>query len=193
MKINKKFIKKTGIVLFSMALGLGALGGGYYLSQNQALAENNVEQVKQVDVKSQVSEKQNQFASAVVGTDVFDKINEALTNKDILDQNKLDELTYFMYQYAQSNYQFVGADDSVSTADIGFEKLLELYHQSSVEPSFSYNSDTGEVLILRDLPKPQYYDENIDKLVDKAEDVAKDIVESKSDSISADLEMGVVE
>lgn len=193
MEINKNVVKKAGIGLFSLTLGLGILGGGYYLTQNQVSAENNATQTQQVDTKAQVAEKQAQITSAVVGTDVFDKINTALKNKDVLDQTKLDELTYFMYQYAQSNYQFLGSDDSVSTADVGFEKLLELYKQSSVEPPFSYNSATGEVVMLRDVPKPQYYDKNIDKLQDKAEDAAKDVVDSKSKSVSTDLKTEVVE
>lgn len=194
MNVNKN-VKKAGIGLMTLLLGAGVLGGGYYLSQNQAAAENQVETITEADVSEQIAEKQAQFESAVVGIDIFEKINTALENKEILDQQKLDELTYIMYQYAQSNYQFIGADDSVATADIGFEKLLELYQQSSVAPSFSYDAETGNVTVLRDLAKPDYYDKNVKELSEKAEEAAKEVVIGDSDSsgVSADLEVEVVE
>ena len=185
MKINKNVMKKAGIGLASLSLGLGALYGGYSLSQHHALAEND-----QVKVSNETKDKLvNQATEASVLSAVFAKMNDAHENNEKLSQEELDGLTFYIVSYYESGRIFM-SDGVINSAEAGVSALESLYKQSEVEPSFSRikNEDgTESIKLVRDIHKPDNFD-NIVKIVKNA---VEDQVEKSKSSGKVDVSVDV--
>ena len=186
MKINKKIIKKTGIVLFSMALGLGALGGGYYLSQNGASGVSADQENTDANKSAMVT------TEALTELNVLRKLTDELltfeTNKVALSQETLDSYLYYLVQYQLGQYEFYSVDmETTMTFEDGLAILEKLYAASNVEPGFYWKlNDQGEqesISLTRDIKKPVNYDDVKTEVAEKVETKLDDI--KSDDSVTA--------
>ena len=176
MKINKNVIKKAGVGLFSLTLGLGALGGGYYLSQNGVSAEQ--QNVATVD-EEVVDKVKSQIVNANILNALFSKLDSAEKSGTQLSQEELDGYSYYMITYYESGQTYY-SDGVIGTPFEGLARLENLYKLSNLEPSFKWivtnsEQDLQKLVLTRDLHKP----DNFDVIV---EDV-KQQVDEKSDEI----------
>ena len=190
MKINKKIIKKSGIVLFSMALGLGALGGGYYLSQNQASAEGN--QLEQVMVSS---ENIDQLATQVVSASVLDTIGSELdlmkSGKLEVTETKLDNMSYYLIYYMENSPTVISLDKSGITSYLSmFDVLLDLYKSQNFSPSVKWVDDSKQsVEVIKNLNKPEDFNTVVKSLNSESKDVVEDVlINSESKDVNIELE-----
>ena len=186
MKINKKFIKKTGIVLFSMALGLGALGGGYYLSQNGASGVSAEQENTDANKSAMAT------TEALTELNVLRKLTDELltfeTNKVALSQETLDSYLYYLVQYQLGHYEFYSVDmETTMTFEDGLAILEKLYAESNIEPGFYWKlNDQGEkesISLTRDIKKPANYDDVKTEVEEKVETKLDDI--KSDDSVTA--------
>lgn len=186
MKINKKFIKKTGIVLFSMTLGLGALGGGYYLSQNGASGVSAEQENTDANKSAMAT------TEALTELNVLRKLTDELltfeTNKVALSQETLDSYLYYLVQYQLGHYEFYSVDiETTMTFEDGLDILEQLYTASNVEPGFYWKlNDQGEkesISLTRDIKKPANYDDVKTEVEEKVEAKLDDI--KSNDSVTA--------
>ena len=186
MKINKKIIKKTGIVLFSMALGLGALGGGYYLSQNGASGVSADQENTDANKSAMAT------TEALTELNVLRKLTDELltfeTNKVALSQETLDSYLYYLVQYQLGHYEFYSVDiETTMTFEDGLAILEKLYAESNIEPGFYWKlNDQGEkesISLTRDIKKPVNYDDVKTEVEEKVEAKLDDI--KSNDSVTA--------
>ena len=167
---KKRFVRS---LLFS-GIALGSL----FLLQ-QSLGRSVTAESTPDPKKEAVVTHTEKVVSATVSSDIFKKINDATKAGKKLSQKELDELSYYMVQYAQSNYQFLSADNEIGTAHEGFTRLAKLYKDSGVDAPFTINEESGELKITRTIPKPAAYDQKIEQVQDKAKDIAKKVVDGK--------------
>ena len=186
MKINKKFIKKTGIVLFSMTLGLGALGGGYYLSQNGASGVSAEQENTDANKSAMAT------TEALTELNVLRKLTDELltfeTNKVALSQETLDSYLYYLVQYQLGQYEFYSVDmETIMTFEDGLAILEKLYTASNVEPGFYWKlNDQGEkesISLTRAIKKPVNYNDVKTEVEEKVEAKLDDI--KSNDSVTA--------
>ena len=181
--------KKIGITILSVSLisGIGFVGYKYVESNNR------VEAQRVADAKEKAVEtKTNQISNAIVLADVKSKVEKSLSDGSKLEQEELDRLTYYLYQYMQHGYRFLGTDDEFDIGVKVFIDLKKLYGQSDLEAPFIHNSDNGEITFIRDVPKPKDYQKKIDEVKQVSKDKAKGVIESKSGGVKLESE-GIIE
>ena len=181
--------KKIGITILSVSLisGVGFIGYKYVESNNR------VEAQRVADAKEKAVEtKTNQISNGIVLADVKSKVEKSLSDGSKLEQDELDRLTYYLYQYMQNGYHFLGTDDEFDIGVKVFIDLKKLYGQSDLEAPFIHNSDNGEITFIRDVPKPKDYQKKIDEVKQVSKDKAKEVIESKSGGVKLESE-GIIE
>lgn len=181
--------KKIGITILSVSLisGVGFIGYKYVESNNR------VEAQRVADAKEKAVEtKTNQISNGIVLADVKSKVEKSLSDGSKLEQDELDRLTYYLYQYMQNGYRFLGTDDEFDIGVKVFIDLKKLYGQSDLEAPFIHNSDNGEITFIRDVPKPKDYQKKIDEVKQVSKDKAKEVIESKSGGVKLESE-GIIE
>lgn len=181
--------KKIGITILSVSLisGIGFVGYKYVESNNR------VEAQRVADAKEKAVEtKTNQISNGIVLADVKSKVEKSLSDGSKLEQEELDRLTYYLYQYMQNGYRFLGTDDEFDIGVKVFIDLKKLYGQSDLEAPFIHNSDNGEITFIRDVPKPKDYQKKIDEVKQVSKDKAKEVIESKSGGVKLESE-GIIE
>lgn len=193
MKIENRNqrLKKIGVVILSVGVISAAGFGGYrYLVEpNQQVEAQRVADAKE----KQVETKTRQITSGIVISDVKAKIEKSLSDGSKLNQEELDRLTYYLYQYTQSGYQFLGTDGDNSNIGMqAFVDLKKLYEQSGLKAPYDYNVETDEITFNRDVQKPKDYNQKIDEVKDTAKEKAKKIADSKDGSVKLESE-GIIE
>lgn len=181
--------KKIGITILSVSLisGVGFVGYKYVESNNR------VEAQRVADAKEKAVEtKTNQISNGIVLADVKSKVEKSLSDGSKLEQEELDRLTYYLYQYMQNGYRFLGTDDEFDIGVKVFIDLKKLYGQSDLEAPFIHNSDNGEITFIRDVPKPEDYQKKIEEVKQVSKDKAKEVIESKSGGVKLESE-GIIE
>lgn len=193
MKIENRNqrLKKIGVAILSVGVISAAGFGGYkYLVEpNQRVEAQRVADAKE----KQVETKTRQITSGIVISDVKAKIEKSLSDGSKLNQEELDRLTYYLYQYTQSGYQFLGTNGDNSNIGMqAFVDLKKLYEQSELKAPYDYNVETDEITFNRDVQKPKDYNQKIDEVKDTAKEKAKKIADSKDGSVKLESE-GIVE
>ena len=152
-------------------------------------AQNGVADAKE----KQVETKTRQITSGIVISDVKAKIEKSLNDSSKLNQEELDRLTYYLYQYTQSGYQFLGANGNNSNIGMqAFVDLKKLYEQSGLKAPYDYNVETDEITFNRDVQKPKDYNQKIDEVKDAPKEKAEKVVDSKDGSVKLESE-GIIE
>ena len=193
MKIENRNqrLKKIGVAILSVGVISAAGFGGYkYLVEpNQRVEAQRVADAKE----KQVETKTRQITSGIVISDVKAKIEKSLSDGSKLNQEELDRLTYYLYQYTQSGYQFLGTDGDNSNIGMqAFVNLKKLYEQSELKAPYDYNLETDEITFNRDVQKPKDYDQKIDEVKDTAKDKAEKVADSKDGGVKLESE-GIIE
>ena len=193
MKIENRNqrLKKIGVTILSVGVISAASFGGYrYLVEpNQQVEAQRVADAKE----KQVETKTRQITSGIVISDVKAKIEKSLSDGSKLNQEELDRLTYYLYQYTQSGYQFLGTDGDNSNIGMqAFVDLKKLYEQSGLKAPYDYNVETDEITFNRDVQKPKDYNQKIDEVKDTAKEKAKKVADSKDGSVKLESE-GIIE
>lgn len=193
MKIENRNqrLKKIGVAILSVGVISAAGFGGYkYLVEpNQRVEAQRVADAKE----KQVETKTRQITSGIVISDVKAKIEKSLSDGSKLNQEELDRLTYYLYQYTQSGYQFLGTDDDNSNIGMqAFVDLKKLYEQSELKAPYDYNLETDEITFNRDVQKPKDYDKKIDEVKDTAKDKAEKVADNKDGGVKLESE-GIIE
>ena len=193
MKIENRNqrLKKIGVAILSVGVISAAGFGGYkYLVEpNQRVEAQRVADAKE----KQVETKTRQITSGIVISDVKAKIEKSLSDGSKLNQEELDRLTYYLYQYTQSGYQFLGTDGDNSNIGMqAFVDLKKLYEQSGLKAPYDYNVETDEITFNRDVQKPKDYDQKIDEVKDTAKEKAKKVADNKDGSVKLESE-GIIE
>lgn len=193
MKIENRNqrLKKIGVAILSVGVISAAGFGGYkYLVEpNQRVEAQRVADAKE----KQVETKTRQITSGIVISDVKAKIEKSLSDGSKLNQEELDRLTYYLYQYTQSGYQFLGTDGDNSNIGMqAFVDLKKLYEQSELKAPYDYNLETDEITFNRDVQKPKDYDQKIDEVKDTAKDKAEKVADNKDGSVKLESE-GIIE
>lgn len=193
MKIENRNqrLKKIGVAILSVGV-ISAVGFGgykYLVEPNQRVEAQRVADAKE----KQVETKTRQITSGIVISDVKAKIEKSLSDGSKLNQEELDRLTYYLYQYTQSGYQFLGTDGDNSNIGMqAFVDLNKLYEQSELKAPYDYNLETDEITFNRDVQKPKDYDQKIDKVKDTAKDKAEKVADNKDGSVKLESE-GIIE
>lgn len=193
MKIENRNqrLKKIGVAILSVGVISAAGFGGYkYLVEpNQRVEAQRVADAKE----KQVETKTRQITSGIVISDVKAKIEKSLSDGSKLNQEDLDRLTYYLYQYTQSGYQFLGTErDNSNIGMQAFVDLKKLYEQSELKAPYDYNLETDEITFNRDVQKPKDYDQKIDEVKDTAKEKAEKVADSKDGSVKLESE-GIIE
>lgn len=193
MKIENRNqrLKKIGVAILSVGVISAAGFGGYkYLVEpNQRVEAQRVADAKE----KQVETKTRQITSGIVISDVKAKIEKSLSDGSKLNQEELDRLTYYLYQYTQSGYQFLGTNGDNSNIGMqAFVDLKKLYEQSELKAPYDYNIETDEITFNRDVQKPKDYNQKIDEVKDTAKEKAKKVADSKDGSVKLESE-GIIE
>lgn len=193
MKIENRNqrLKKIGVVILSVGVISAAGFGGYkyFVEPNQQVEAQRVADAKE----KQVETKTRQITSGIVISDVKSKIEKSLSDGSKLNQDDLDRLTYYLYQYTQSGYQFLGANGDNSNIGMqAFVDLKKLYEQSGLKAPYDYNVETDEITFNRDVQKPKDYNQKIDEVKDAAKEKAKKVADSKDGSVKLESE-GIIE
>lgn len=193
MKIENRNqrLKKIGVAILSVGVISAAGFGGYkYLVEpNQRVEAQRVADAKE----KQVETKTRQITSGIVISDVKAKIEKSLSDGSKLNQEELDRLTYYLYQYTQSGYQFLGTNGDNSNIGMqAFVDLKKLYEQSELKAPYDYNVETDEITFNRDVQKPKDYNQKIDEVKDTAKEKAKKVADSKDGSVKLESE-GIIE
>ena len=186
MKINKNVIKKAGVGLFSLTLGLGALGGGYYFSQHSVSGVSAEQDNTEVNKSTMVT------TEALTELNVLRKLTDELlafeTNKVALSQETLDSYLYYLVQYQLGQYEFYSVDmETTMTFEDGLAILEKLYAESNIEPGFYWKlNDQGEkesISLTRSIKKPVNYNDVKTEVEEKVEAKLDDI--KSNDSVTA--------
>ena len=193
MKIENRNqrLKKIGVAILSVGVISAAGFGGYkYLVEpNQRVEAQRVADAKE----KQVETKTRQITSGIVISDVKAKIEKSLSDGSKLNQEELDRLTYYLYQYTQSGYQFLGTNGDNSNIGMqAFVDLKKLYEQSELKAPYDYNLETDEITFNRDVQKPKDYDQKIDEVKDTAKDKAEKVSDNKDGGVKLESE-GIIE
>lgn len=193
MKIENRNqrLKKIGVAILSVGVISAAGFGGYkYLVEpNQRVEAQRVADAKE----KQVETKTRQITSGIVISDVKAKIEKSLSDGSKLNQEELDRLTYYLYQYTQSGYQFLGTNGDNSNIGMqAFVDLKKLYEQSELKAPYDYNLETDEITFNRDVQKPKDYDQKIDEVKDTAKEKAEKVADSKDGGVKLESE-GIIE
>lgn len=193
MKIENRNqrLKKIGVAILSVGVISAAGFGGYkYLVEpNQRVEAQRVADAKE----KQVETKTRQITSGIVISDVKAKIEKSLSDGSKLNQEELDRLTYYLYQYTQSGYQFLGTNGDNSNIGMqAFVDLKKLYEQSELKAPYDYNLETDEITFNRDVQKPKDYDQKIDEVKDIAKDKAEKVADNKDGGVKLESE-GIIE
>lgn len=193
MKIENRNqrLKKIGVGILSVGVISAAGFGGYkYLVEpNQRVEAQRVADAKE----KQVETKTRQITSGIVISDVKAKIEKSLSDGSKLNQEDLDRLTYYLYQYTQSGYQFLGTDGDNSNIGMqAFVDLKKLYEQSELKAPYDYNLETDEITFNRDVQKPKDYDQKIDEVKDTAKEKAEKVADNKDGGVKLESE-GIIE
>jgi hypothetical protein len=193
MKIENRNqrLKKIGVAILSVGVISAAGFGGYkYLVEpNQRVEAQRVADAKE----KQVETKTRQITSGIVISDVKAKIEKSLSDGSKLNQEELDRLTYYLYQYTQSGYQFLGTNGDNSNIGMqAFVDLKKLYDQSGLKAPYDYNLETDEITFNRDVQKPKDYDQKIDEVKDTAKEKAEKVADSKDGGVKLESE-GIIE
>lgn len=193
MKIENgnRRLKKIGVAILSVGvISVAGFGGyKYFVEPNQQVEAQRVADAKE----KQVETKTRQITSGIVISDVKVKIEKSLNDGSKLNQEELDRLTYYLYQYTQSGYQFLGIDGDNSNIGMqAFVDLKKLYEQSELKAPYDYNLETDEITFNRDVQKPKDYNQKIDEVKDAAKEKAKKVADSKDGSVKLESE-GIIE
>lgn len=193
MKIENRNqrLKKIGVAILSVGVISAAGFGGYkYLVEpNQRVEAQRVADAKE----KQVETKTRQITSGIVISDLKAKIEKSLSDGSKLNQEELDRLTYYLYQYTQSGYQFLGTNGDNSNIGMqAFVDLKKLYEQSELKAPYDYNLETDEITFNRDVQKPKDYDQKIDEVKDTAKDKAEKVADNKDGGVKLESE-GIIE
>lgn len=193
MKIENRNqrLKKIGVAILSVGVISAAGFGGYkYLVEpNQQVEAQRVADAKE----KQVETKTRQITSGIVISDVKAKIEKSLSDGSKLNQEELDRLTYYLYQYTQSGYQFLGTNGDNSNIGMqAFVDLKKLYEQSGLKAPYDYNVETDEITFNRDVQKPKDYNQKIDEVKDAAKEKAEKVADSKDGGVKLESE-GIIE
>lgn len=193
MKIENRNqrLKKIGVAILSVGV-ISAAGFGsykYLVEPNQRVEAQRVADAKE----KQVETKTRQITSGIVISDVKAKIEKSLSDGSKLNQEELDRLTYYLYQYTQSGYQFLGTNGDNSNIGMqAFVDLKKLYDQSELKAPYDYNLETDEITFNRDVQKPKDYNQKIDEVKDTAKDKAEKVVDNKDGGVKLESE-GIIE
>ena len=193
MKIENRNqrLKKIGVAILSVGV-ISAVGFGgykYLVEPNQRVEAQRVADAKE----KQVETKTRQITSGIVISDVKAKIEKSLSDGSKLNQEELDRLTYYLYQYTQSGYQFLGTNGDNSNIGMqAFVDLKKLYEQSELKAPYDYNLETDEITFNRDVQKPKDYDQKIDEVKDTAKDKAEKVADNKDGGVKLESE-GIIE
>ena len=193
MKIENRNqrLKKIGVAILSVGVISAAGFGGYkYLVEpNQRVEAQRVADAKE----KQVETKTRQITSGIVISDVKAKIEKSLSDGSKLNQEDLDRLTYYLYKYTQSGYQFLGTErDNSNIGMQAFVDLKKLYEQSELKAPYDYNLETDEITFNRDVQKPKDYNQKIDEVKDAAKEKAEKVADSKEGGVKLESE-GIIE
>ena len=193
MKIENgnRRLKKIGIAVLSVGMISAAGFGGYkyFVEPNQQVEAQRLADAKE----KQIETKTRQITSGIVISDVKAKIEKSLSDGSKLNQEELDRLTYYLYQYTQNGYQFLGTNGDNSNIGMkAFVDLKKLYEQSELKAPYDYNVETDEITFNRDVQKPKDYNQKIDEVKDTAKDKAKKVADSKDGSVKLESE-GIIE
>lgn len=193
MKIENgnRRLKKIGVAILSVGvISVAGFGGyKYFVEPNQQVEAQRVADAKE----KQVETKTRQITSGIVISDVKAKIEKSLNDGSKLNQEELDRLTYYLYQYTQSGYQFLGTDGDNSNIGMqAFVDLKKLYEQSELKAPYDYNLETDEITFNRDVQKPKDYDQKIDEVKDTAKDKAEKVADDKDGGVKLESE-GIIE
>lgn len=193
MKIENRNqrLKKIGVAILSVGVISAAGFGGYkyFVEPNQQVEAQRVADAKE----KQVETKTRQITSGIVISDVKAKIEKSLSDGSKLNQEELDRLTYYLYQYTQSGYQFLGTNGDNSNIGMqAFVDLKKLYEQSELKAPYDYNVETDEITFNRDVQKPKDYNQKIDEVKDTAKEKAEKVADSKDGSVKLESE-GIIE
>ena len=190
MTWNRKWTK-VGVSLLSVGVLSAGLFGGYkmIIEPNQQVEAQRVADAKE----KQVETKTRQITSGIVISDVKAKIEKSLSDGSKLNQEELDRLTYYLYQYTQSGYQFLGTNGDNSNIGMqAFVDLKKLYEQSELKAPYDYNVETDEITFNRDVQKPKDYDQKIDEVKDTAKEKAEKVADNKDGGVKLESE-GIIE
>lgn len=176
------------LVLGIAIVGVGA-SGVYVAQQSHVFADDSDGVVVTNDDTTNATS--SAISTAQIASQAFNTINDALDKGTKLSQDDLDELTYTMYQYAQTPYQFVSEDkdDGLLPAESGFEKLKTLYEQSGLEVPFTQVTDNnGDITYTfnRTIKKPASWDKTAKKADKAADKAAETIVNDSSKTVKID-------
>lgn len=157
-----------------------------------------VEAEKNETDKANIEGKKSQIMSGLILSDIRSNIKDGLEGDKTFTEKELDRLTYYLYKYAQSKYQYVGVIDSnksdekesASLSADSFIKLKDLYEKLGFKAPFEYNVVDGEVVFNRDVKKPEDYNKVIDKVEDVADEKAKSSDKDKGVSLESE---GIIE
>lgn len=193
MKIENRNqrLKKIGVAILSVGVISAAGFGGYkyFVESNQQVEAQRVADAKE----KQVETKTRQITSGIVISDVKAKIEKSLSDGSKLNQDELDRLTYYLYQYTRSGYQFLGTSGDNSNIGMqAFVDLKKLYEQSGLKAPYDYNLETDEITFNRDVQKPKDYNQKIDEVKDTAKEKAEKVADSKDGSVKLESE-GIIE
>lgn len=188
-RIDKNTVKKIGLGVAATTLALGSLYGGYYLSGHGS----NVNAEKTEDVAT-AANTVDQLTEANILTTVFARMRIAHDNNEVLSQEVLDSLAFYVIAYYQSGRSFV-SNGAIETPTNGLAQLEDLYKQSGVECSFKHTStdEQDEVTLTRELKKPANFDNLVKKTEKAVEDKLTDGDNTKArksgEMIDADVEI----
>lgn len=193
MKIENRNqrLKKIGVAILSIGVISAAGFGGYkyFVEPNQQVEAQRVADAKEKQVETKI----HQITSGIVISDVKAKIEKSLSDGSKLNQEELDRLTYYLYKYTQSSYQFLGAErDNSNIGMQAFVDLKKLYEQSELKAPYDYNLETDEITFNRDVQKPKDYDQKIDEVKDTAKEKAEKVADSKDGGVKLESE-GIIE
>lgn len=193
MKIENRNqrLKKIGVAILSVGVISAAGFGGYkyFVEPNQQVEAQRVADAKE----KQIETKTRQITSGIVISDVKAKIEKSLSDGSKLNQEELDRLTYYLYQYTQSGYQFLGTNGDNSNIGMqAFVDLKKLYEQSELKAPYDYNVETDEITFNRDVQKPKDYNQKIDEVKDAAKEKAEKVADSKDGGVKLESE-GIIE
>ena len=193
MKIENRNqrLKKIGVAILSIGVISAAGFGGYkyFVEPNQQVEAQRVADAKEKQVETKI----HQITSGIVISDVKAKIEKSLSDGSKLNQEELDRLTYYLYKYTQSSYQFLGTErDNSNIGMQAFIDLKKLYEQSELKAPYDYNLETDEITFNRDVQKPKDYDQKIDEVKDTAKEKAEKVADSKDGGVKLESE-GIIE
>lgn len=193
MKIENRNqrLKKIGVAILSIGVISAAGFGGYkyFVEPNQQVEAQRVADAKEKQVETKI----HQITSGIVISDVKAKIEKSLSDGSKLNQEELDRLTYYLYKYTQSSYQFLGTErDNSNIGMQAFVDLKKLYEQSELKAPYDYNLETDEITFNRDVQKPKDYDQKIDEVKDTAKEKAEKVADSKDGGVKLESE-GIIE